>query len=127
MPRRPRSRSDRCPTELDLTALARPFRYRVVSDPERRPVIPGRLGQIEQHDGQSLAVYTTRPRLFAHLWALPGVQRWQVGDQEVRGLVPSHALPAVARLIRVRRRRPATSTGPLRKLPDPTFRATSAL
>ena len=75
------------PDQFDLTALAQPFRYRVVRDAEELPVIPGRLGQIEPHDGQRLAVYTARPRIFARLWAIPGVRRWQVGDQEARALV----------------------------------------
>ena len=44
------------PAMLDLKTLARPFRYRVVHDTEGLPVIPGRLGQIESHDGQALAV-----------------------------------------------------------------------
>jgi hypothetical protein len=90
---------------LDLTALAQPYRYRVVRDEEGRPVIPGRLGQIEPHDGQVLAVYTDHPRLFARLWAIPGVRRWQVGDQEARALVPVERLPEAAALIQARRRR----------------------
>ena len=80
---------------LDLTTLAQPFRYRVVRDAEGRPVIPGRLGQIEPHDGRWLAVYTDHPRLFARLWAIPGVRRWQVGDQEARALVPADRFPEV--------------------------------
>jgi hypothetical protein len=76
------------PPRQALTTLAAPFRYRVVVDAEGWPVIPGRLGQIECHDGPAPAVYSTRPRIFARLWAVPGVRRWQVGDQEARGLVP---------------------------------------
>jgi hypothetical protein len=70
---------------LHLKALAEPFRYRVRCDAEGWPVIPGRLGQIEPHDDQWLAVYSNRPRVFARLWAPPEVRRWQVGDQEARG------------------------------------------
>ena len=77
---------------LDLTALAQPFRYRVVRDSEGRPVIPGRLGQIEPHDGQALAVYTNRPRVFGRLWAVPGMCRWQTGGQEMRALFPPERL-----------------------------------
>ena len=111
---------------LDLTALARPFRYRVVRDAEGLPVIPGRLGQIEPHDGQALAVYTTRPRVFARLWAVPGVRRWQVGDHEVRGLLAPDALPAVATLIRARRRRTLTPEAARKRSGLPTVRGTSA-
>ena len=100
------------PERLDLAALAEPFRYRVRRDGEGHPVISGRLGQIEPHDGGWLAVYTDRPRLIARLWAVPGVRRWQVGDQEARALVPVDALPQVAALIRARRRRQLTPRRP---------------
>ena len=88
-----------------VRVLAAPLRLRVIRDGEGWPVIPGRLGQIEYHDGRELAVYTDRPRMIGRLWAVPGVRRWQVGDQEARGLFPVVALPAVAGLIRARRRR----------------------
>jgi hypothetical protein len=97
------------PNPLDLAALAQPLRCRVVRDAEGRPVILGRLGRIEPHDGQALAVYNDRPRLFARLWAIRGVRRWQVGDQKARGLVPVERLPEAATLIQARRKRPLTS------------------
>jgi hypothetical protein len=112
-----------------LTTLAAPHRYRVVVDAEGWPVIPGRLGQIECHDGQALAVYTKRPRVFARLRAVPGVRRWQVGDQEARGLVPLERLPEVASLIQARRRRrgrPLTSEQALKLRAWARIRATSA-
>ena len=62
-------------------------------------MIPGKLGHLEWHDGQTLAVYSNRPRVFTRLWAVPGVRRWQVGDQEARSLIPVE-LPEVATLIR---------------------------
>jgi hypothetical protein len=71
-------------------------------------LIPGRLGCLEYHDGVSLAVYSNRPRAFARLWTIPGVRRWQVGDREVRGLVPMGAFTDAARLIQARRRRTLT-------------------
>jgi hypothetical protein len=88
-----------------LQALAASFRYRVVQDAEGWPVIPGRYGRLEWHDGETLAVYSDRPRVFARLWAVPGIRRWQVGDREARALVPVDALPHVAALIGARRRR----------------------
>jgi hypothetical protein len=90
---------------LDLKALARPFRYRVIRDAEGLPVIPGRLGQIEPHDGQALAVYSTRPRIFARLWTVQGVRRWQTGAIEMRALFPPERLAEVATEIRARRTR----------------------
>ncbi len=54
--------------------------------PEGWPVIPGRYGRLEWHDGETVAVYSDRPRLCARLWAVPGIHRWQVGDQEARDL-----------------------------------------
>jgi hypothetical protein len=58
-----------------LRAVARPFRFRAIPDVEGFPILPGRYGQIEWFDGQDLAVYSDRPRLFAKIWAVPGVRR----------------------------------------------------
>ena len=88
-----------------LRSLAGPLRLRVTRDREGWPIIPGRLGQIEYHDGVELAVYTDRPRLFAKLWAIQGVRRHQTGDDEMRALFPPEALEPVAGVIRARRRR----------------------
>ena len=60
---------------------------------------------MEWHDETALAVYSAPPDL-RRLWALPGVRRWQVGDQEARALVPVDRLSEAATLIRARRRRP---------------------
>jgi hypothetical protein len=112
-----------------LSRLAAPHRYRVVLDAEGWPLIPGKLGRLEWHDGTALAVYTGRPRLFARLWAVPGVRRWQVGDQEARGLVLLERLPEVASLIQARRRRsgrPLTSEQALKLRARARIRATSA-
>ena len=68
-------------------------------------MIPGRYGQIEWFDGTDLAVYTDRPRLFARLWAIPGVRRHQTGDSEMRAAFATVALQQVARVIKARRRR----------------------
>jgi len=69
-----------------LRALAEPHRFRVAFDAEGFPVISGHYGQIEWFDGTDLAVYTDRPRLFARLWAVPGVRRHQTGDMEMRAV-----------------------------------------
>jgi hypothetical protein len=89
-----------------IRSLAAVGKYRVNSDAEGLPVIPGKLGRIEWHDpdGRELAVYTGRPRLFNRLLAIPGVRRHQTGDQELRALFPTQVLPHVARLIKARRR-----------------------
>jgi hypothetical protein len=114
------------PDPRDLTGLAQPFRYRLVRDAEGRPAIPGRLGPIEPDDGRLLAVYTDRPRLFARLWALPGVRRWQVGDQEARVLVPVECLPEVAALVQARRRRQLSPEAARILGARTAYRATSA-
>jgi hypothetical protein len=88
-----------------LRTLAAASRLRVRPDDEGWPVIPGRLGQIEYHDGRDLAVFTDRPRLHAKLWAIPGVRRHQTGDQEMRALFPPEALEQVAGVVRARHRR----------------------
>ena len=82
-----------------LRALAKPHRLRVRLDVEGFPVIPGRYGQIEWFDGADLAVYTARPRLFARIWAIPGVRLHQTGDTEMRAVFPPEALVQVAAVI----------------------------
>jgi hypothetical protein len=52
--------------------LGSPLRLRVTKDRQGFPIIPGRYGRIEWFDGQDLAVYSDRPRLFARIWAIPG-------------------------------------------------------
>jgi hypothetical protein len=99
-----------------LRPLAAPLRLRVVADPEGWPMIPGRYGRIEYFDGQDLAVYTDRPRLFEKLWAVPGVRRWQTGDHEMRAVFPPEALEQVAGVIQARRRRAQTSRRSLANL-----------
>jgi hypothetical protein len=99
-------------------SLAAVGKYRVDSDTEGFPVIPGRLGRIEWHDpeGRELAVYTDRPRLFDRLLAIPGVRRHQTGDQEFRAVFPATALPQVAQVIEARRGRSQTAPKSLRNL-----------
>jgi hypothetical protein len=58
---------------------------------------------VEWFDGRDLAVYCDRPRLFAKLWAIPGVRRHQTGDQEMRATFPPEALEQVAAVIRAKR------------------------
>ena len=91
------------PALRDFRTWARPLRYRVTQDAEGFPVIPGRYGCIEWFDRRDLAVYCDRPRLFAKLWAIPGVHRHQTGDQEMRALFPPEALEQVAGVIRAKR------------------------
>jgi len=76
----------------------------------------GRYGRIECFDRQHLAVYSDHPRVFAKIWAIPGVRRHQTGDQEMRAVFPPEALERVARVIRARRRRPPGSAAPLQKV-----------
>ena len=90
-------------------------------------MIPGRYGRLEWHDGTALAVYTDRPRVFACLWAVPGVRRWQVGDREVRGLVPVEGLAEVAGLFQARKRRVLTAEAARKRSGLRTVRVTSAL
>lgn len=101
----PREVSERRRAVEALRALAKPHRFRVQLDVEGFPVISGRYGQIEWFDGESLAVYTTRPRLFEKLWAIPGVRRHQTGDAEMRAVFPPEALEQVAAVVKARRRR----------------------
>jgi hypothetical protein len=86
-----------------LRLLAGPSRLRVNKDTEGFPIIPGRYGRIEWFDGQDLAVYSDRPRLFAKIWAIPSVRRHQTGDDEMRATFPPEALEQVAGVIRAKR------------------------
>jgi hypothetical protein len=109
-----------------FAALAAPYRYRVGFDVEGWPMVPCKLGRLGWHDGRAIAIYTDDPRLFARLWAVPGRPALAGGDQEGRALVAVDRLPEVATLIQAPRRRPATSAAHLQRVPDPTYRATSA-
>src|SRR5262245_4083481 len=86
-----------------LRAVAGP--YRVTQDIEGWPVIEGRLGRIEYHDGLDLAVFTDRPRMHAKILAIQGLRRHQSGDTELRALFHPNALLTVASAIKARRRR----------------------
>jgi hypothetical protein len=86
-----------------LPNLARPLRLRVITDAEGYPAIPGRYGRVEWFNGRDLAIYCDHPRLFAKLWAIPGVNRNQTGDHEMRATFPPEALEQVAAVIRAKR------------------------
>jgi hypothetical protein len=108
-----------------LRALAKPFCLRVQLDVEDLPVIPGRYGRIEWFDGEDLAVYTDRPRLFSKLWAIPGVRRRQTGDTEMRAVFPPEALAQIAAVIKARRRRTLSPEAARRMGADTAYRSTS--
>ena len=108
-----------------LRELAKPYRFRVQLDIEGFPVISGRYGQIEWFDGENLAVYTNRPRLFARLWAIPGVRRHQTGDTEICAVFPAEALRQVAAVIKARRRRTLSPEEAHRLGADTAYRSTS--
>jgi hypothetical protein len=122
----PKQISERRRAVEQLRAVAKPLRFRLQLDAEGFPLIPGRYGQIEWFDGQDLAVYTDRPRLFQKLWAVPGVRRHQTGDTEMRAVFPPEALRRVAGVIKARRRRTLSSEEARRRGFKPTHRATSA-
>ena len=90
-------------------------------------MIPGRLGQIEWFDGRELAVYTSRPRLFEKLWAIPGVRRHQTGDTEMRAVFPVEAIKQVATVIGAKRWGGAGRGRPENFSPKPGQMATSPL
>lgn len=112
-----------------LRTLAAPLRLRVVPDAEGFPIIPGQHGQIEWfHDeGKYLAAFTTGRLTRGKLFALPGIIRHQIGDEEVRILFLAERLPEVARVLGARRRRSLASEA-ARKLGARTaYSATSRL
>lgn len=109
----------------ELRTLAKSLRFRVQLDVEGFPLIPGRYGQIEWFDGDDLAVYTNRPRLFAKLWAIPGVRRHQTGDSEMRAVFPPEAVEQVAAVIKARRRRTLSPEAARQLGAETAYRATS--
>jgi hypothetical protein len=92
-------------------SIVAPLRLRVRANAEGFPISPGRYGQLEWHDAGQVAIYSQTMRMLAKLLKTPGVRRHQVGDHEIRLLLPleemhdSGALGAIARLLRVRARR----------------------
>jgi hypothetical protein len=108
-----------------LRSVTKPYRLRVGVDAEGFPVIPGRYGQIEWFDNIDLAVYSDRPRLFAPLWAIPGVRWHQTGDTEMRGVFAPECLQRVAQVIKARRRRTLSPEEARRRGFKPTLRVTS--
>lgn len=99
------SQTNECQAATEaLRALAGP--YRVTLDTEGWPMIEGRYGQIEHHDGVLLAVCSPAMRKLAPLVAL-GTHRHQIGDDEYRLLFAPSLLGDVARVIRARRRQTA--------------------
>jgi putative DNA primase/helicase len=97
--------------------VVEPLGLRVQADPEGFPVVRGRRGQIEWYcdgvdchscplPGQvTLAVYTTGRMTRQKILDVPGVKPHQRGDVELRAVFLPASLPAVAEVIRARRRR----------------------
>jgi hypothetical protein len=110
-----------------LRAVAAPLRLRVTADREGWPMVPGRLGQLEYHDGVELAVYSEHPRVFGKLEAIPGTRPHQIGDVERRWLFPPEALEQVAEVIRARRRRTLSSARARTLGASTAYRATSGV
>lgn len=92
-------------------------RYRVKADGEGWPIVPGKHGQVEWHDGREIAVFTRSTRIAGRLLGVPGVKRHQTGDEEIRVLVPSGQFSEVCGVIRARRKRPPASVAALRRAP----------
>lgn len=90
-------------------------RYRVLDDAEGWPIVPGRYGRVEYHHPDSLAVFSdSSAQIRRKILVLPGVRRHQVGDTELRVLIPLERLSDACRLIKARRRRSAESARRLR-------------
>lgn len=84
--------------EIDPSRAERPWYYQ----------IPCARGHIWVWGKDMLAAYCDRPRLFPKLWAIPGVQRYQTGDEEINVKFPLGSLEQVAELLQARRKRRLT-------------------
>jgi len=100
-----------------LTALGP--RARVTRDPEGWPLVPARYGNLhwrgrEWGTGEARVwAFADRARLVSKLLAVPGVHRWQTGDDEAAAWIAAadvDTIRTVAGLLRTRIRREA-STG----------------
>lgn len=92
-------------------------RYRVVDDPEGWPLIPGRYGRIEFVDRTRIAVFSEASgQLRKKILALPDARRSQIGDTELRIVLPVARLADACAVIRARRRRSAESAARLRRV-----------
>lgn len=101
-PRKPRA-AEQLTAAKELSAAA--LGYRVIADAEGWPISPGKYGRLEHVGAGQLAAFTNRRLIRSQLVAVPGATRHQVGDTELRVLLPPQAVPAVARLLRCHRRR----------------------
>src|SRR6266545_4350629 len=81
---------------------------RVGKDSEGWPQVLGRHGRMEWHDGVVVAAATTGRLIRGKLLTLPGMRGHQTGDRELRVLVEPQAIPAVAELLHLRRKRVLT-------------------
>src|SRR5262249_22938952 len=108
-----------------LRSLAEQGHYRVIPDVKGYPLIPGRRGAVEFYTSTGLAIYSDRPRAFSRLEALPGITRWQVGSTERRWLAPVEALPSLAPVLGLRRRRTLTPEAARQKGAGTAYRPSS--
>lgn len=96
---------------MTVLRLQIPAAWQVRRDDEGWPMVRGRYGRVEWHSSEAVAVYSQAMRKLHPLLGVPGVRRWQVGDDEYRLILPlasgdySEALRGVGALIRVRTRR----------------------
>jgi hypothetical protein len=101
-PRKPRG-AEQLTAAKELSAAA--LGYRVIADAEGWPISPGKYGRLEHLGAGQLAAFTDRRLIRSKLLAAPGATRHQLGDTELRVLLSPPAVPAVARLLRCRRKR----------------------
>lgn len=104
---------------INLKEIAEERGYRITLDesatidPSRseRPwyyQIPCRRGHIWVWGKNMLAAYCNRPRLFTKLWAIPGVQRYQTGDDEINVKFPPELLDQIAEFLQAKKKRRLT-------------------
>lgn len=85
--------------------MVEPLRLRVTADVEGWPMVRGRYGRLEYHDGVVVSVFTDHRLIRSRLLELPGSRRAQEGDDELRVVVPVSSLAAAGKSILASRRR----------------------
>ena len=89
----------------ELRDVAKPFRYRVMLNPDGEAILPGRHGQVEWYsfDGNTRLAFTDKKRILNKLLSLSWVTPHQVGDEEGSVTFPGEQLGAIGKILKLKK------------------------
>jgi len=89
----------------ELRDVAKPFRYRVMLNPDGEAILPGRHGQVEWYslNGETLVAHTEKIQTLKKLKALSWVVPHQVGDTEGSFLFLGEQLGAIGKILKLKK------------------------